>query len=236
MNNLSRDFSDRFDSLMNSYSQKVSFGDQSTVPSLDFDEYEKSLFLTQAQHDIVVGYYNGMNTRRESFEQTEEMRRYLANLICTARLHEENQVSCSGIEDYSVVFQLPEKCMFITYEAVKLASDNPCLNNKVLEVVPVAQDEYHDMKNNPFRGPEGRAFRLDTPEGLEIICKDSKISEYIVRYIKRPEPIILVNLPSDMNIEGKNVESICELDPSIHNEIIERAVLLALNSRVRTSK
>jgi hypothetical protein len=47
------------------------------------DEYEKSLFLTQAQEEIVINLYNGKNPYGDSFESTEELRRYLDELVKT---------------------------------------------------------------------------------------------------------------------------------------------------------
>lgn len=52
------------------------------------------------------------------------------------------------------------------------------------------------------------------------------IEKYTVRFIRKPKPIILENL-EDLTIEGKSEASNCELDSSIHQEILQRAVELA---------
>lgn len=67
------EFSNEFDVLLNSYSSG----------GVEFNEYEKSIFLTKAQEDLLVELYNGKNPFRESFEETEEIRRYLSNLVKT---------------------------------------------------------------------------------------------------------------------------------------------------------
>ncbi len=41
------------------------------------------LFLTNAQEEIVIDMYNGKNPFGDSFERTEEIRRYLSTLIKT---------------------------------------------------------------------------------------------------------------------------------------------------------
>ena len=55
--------------------------------------------------------------------------------------------------------------------------------------------------------------------------------EYVIRYVKRPRPIILADFSDsfgeDISIHGENTVSECELDPSIHEEILQRAVELA---------
>ena len=63
------EFSNEFDVLINSYSNQLQFGSISSP--LEFDEYEKSVFLTQAQEKIVVGIYNG-NLTGYSLDELEE--------------------------------------------------------------------------------------------------------------------------------------------------------------------
>lgn len=54
------------------------------------------------------------------------------------------------------------------------------------------------------------------------------INNYIIRYVRRPKPIILTDLFDDgLSIDGRDVKTNCELDPSIHQEILQRAVELA---------
>ena len=71
------EFSNEFDVLINSYSNQLQFGNISSP--LEFDEYEKSVFLTQAQEKIVLGIYNG-NLSGYSLEEIEEYRGYLTAL------------------------------------------------------------------------------------------------------------------------------------------------------------
>lgn len=53
------EFSNEFDTLLNSYSTIEAFG--KTPNTVELDEYEKSVFLTNAQEEIVIGMYNGKN-------------------------------------------------------------------------------------------------------------------------------------------------------------------------------
>ena len=63
-----QEFSDRFDVLLNSYATKAGFGSQDGVGDIRLNEHEKSVFLTQAQEDIVLSLYTGKNSYGESFE------------------------------------------------------------------------------------------------------------------------------------------------------------------------
>lgn len=224
------EFSNEFDLLASTYSTTKSFGIDSTL--LGFDEYEKSLFLTQAQENIVIALYNG-NLTGDSFEKTEELRRYLNNLIKTYST--SNEVSGDGLTENSQLFPIPEDTWFITYESALVTNEQS--GTKTLVVVPITQDEFHRIKDNPFKGANSRrALRLDAGESVVEIVSTYTISEYQMRYLSRPEPIILINLPEGLSINGETQQTECKLNPAIHRVILERAVSLALKSRANAGK
>lgn len=225
------EFSNEFDTLLNSYSNVEVFG--KTPNTVEVDEYEKSVFLTNAQEEIVIDLYNGKNPFRDSFEKTEEIRRYLSDLIRTYTTPTKEE-GYTGLSNKSVFFKLPEDLWFITYEAVNLKDDElGCMDGEGILVMPVTQDEYHRIKKNPFRGPnERRAVRLDLSEKVVEIVSKYNIDTYLVRYLARPRPIILSKLPDDLSINGVSDKTECELNPVIHRAILERAVKLAIRSKV----
>lgn len=221
------EFSNEFDLLASTYSTTKSFGIDSTL--LGFDEYEKSSFLTQAQESIVIALYNG-NFTGDSFEKTEELRRYLNNLIKTYST--SNEVSGDGLTENSQLFPIPEDTWFITYESALVTNEQS--GTKTLVVVPITQDKFHRIKDNPFKGANSRrALRLDAGESVVEIISTYTISEYQMRYLSRPEPIILINLPEGLSINGETQQTECKLNPAIHRVILERAVSLALKSRAK---
>ena len=231
-----KDFSNGFDTLVNSYRRFRSFDSQEPLDSIEFDEYEKSLFLTKAQEEIVIELYTGKNPYGDSFELTEELRRYLADLIEEATKtpitgSEGKPIGVAGSK--SQFFTLPEDLWFITYEAATLSStDDNCINGSTIEVVPITQDEYHRVKKNPFRGTtRRRALRLDLADGvIEVVC-DHPISSYYVRYLKKLAPIVLEALPNNLTVNGENGPKDCELHEALHHRILERAVLRGLQSK-----
>lgn len=225
------EFSNEFDTLLNSYSNVEPF--EKVPNTVEVDEYEKSVFLTNAQEEIVIDLYNGKNPFRDSFEKTEEIRRYLSDLIRTYTTSTKEE-GYTGLSNKSVFFKLPEDLWFITYEAVNLKDDElGCMDGEGILVMPVTQDEYHRIKKNPFRGPnERRAVRLDLSEKVVEIVSKYNIDTYLVRYLARPRPIILSKLPDDLSINGVSDKTECELNPVIHRAILERAVKLAIRSKV----
>lgn len=222
------EFSNGFDILINSYLSSEPFGFSQNP--LSFDEYEKSVFLTKAQEEIAEGLYTG-KALGDSFEDTEQLRRYLAHLVKTAIL--PCRVAPNRLSDKSVFAVLPDDVWFITYESVILDSGSPCINGKEIQVVPVTQDEYHRIKGNPFRKPNSRkALRLDVDESMVELISEESIRNYLVRYLSRPEPIILIDLPDELSINKVKTKTECKLNPGIHRMILEVAVTLAIRSRV----
>lgn len=215
------EFSNNFTVMLNSYHAQANFGEQSSVEEIVLDEYEKSFFLTKAQEEVVLEYY------RDSFETTEEIRRQLDALVKTKIYTDSDKIEGIGVSDNSVFFQLPEDLAFITLEQVTCSE---CI--KRVNVLPVKQDEYNKIKNNPFRGvTKYKALRLDSGNNIvEIIAKEA-VKQYIIRYVSKLEPIILETLPGDLTIGGMSDVNECKLNPMLHKTILDRAVVLALQSK-----
>ena len=225
------EFSNEFDTLLNSYSTIEAFG--KTPSTIELDEYEKSVFLTNAQEEIVIGMYNSKNPFGDSFERTEEIRRYLSDLIKTYTTTDK-KVGYTGLSKSSVFFELPDDLWFITYESVNLKDDGlGCMSGEDISVIPITQDKYHRIRKNPFRGTnERRALRLDLSDKVVEIVSKYNVESYLVRYLSRPAPIILTDLTDSLSINGTSIKTKCELNPVIHRAILERAVKLAIMSRV----
>ena len=219
------EFSNEFDALIQAYSEDFEFGKHN---SLVIDEYEKSIFLTKAQEEIIIELYTGRGSIQTSFEESEELRRYLSSIV-----KEKVLTSTSGdsIYDTSTIYPRDNEVLFIIYEKAEIGT-------KRVKVYPVKHDDLDKIMNNPFRGPsDSRVLRLDYDNKIELISKSGTVSKYCIRYIKRPTPIILEGVSNtDLTLDNDNTEHTSELDPSLHRKIVERAVLLALQSLNMTSK
>jgi hypothetical protein len=235
-----KEMSDAFDSMLNSYANTASFGEESSKLDITLDEYEKSLYLTQAQEGLIREYYSGRGIS-DAFEETEETRRALAELV----IHEEITVSdadaSSVLTKHSYVFDLPSDLWYIVYEGavLDLAGSDACEEalNGIGEgavIIPARYDELHYLLNNPFRGPKGnRVLRLDkSGNQVELISISHPVAKYVIRYITQPSPIILVNLPETLNIRGENTATECQLPTQLHQVILERAVANAVRSKL----
>lgn len=221
-----KEFSDEFSTLLNSFG---------VLPNIALDEYEKSVFLTNAQEQLIIDIYSGRNAiYGKSFEQTEEIRRYLSNLVETYETSAKLTNEVELLKDITL-FSIPDTAWFITYEMAILRDERlGCLNGIEASVVPVPQDDLYRVKDNPFRGPsKDRVLRLDIKGNMVELLSTYNIDKYIIRYISQPSPIILTDLPIELSIQGISRISECKLNPAIHRAILERAVQLAIISKTQ---
>lgn len=226
-----KEFSDAFDVLLNSYSTQMNL-----IDSMAINEYEKSLFLTQAQEQLIIELYTGRSDKGASFEMTEELRLSLKGLIKTATLSKSDS-DFKGISKYSKFFILPPDVLFITYEVATLEDESAgCKNGLEISVIPVTQDEFHRVMNNPFRRASNRkALRLDNSLDVAEIVSKYNIKDYTIRYLSKPTPIILADF-DEVTIDKESKITECKLDSLMHRYILERAVALALASKGIQSK
>lgn len=223
-----QEFSNSFDTLLQPYIAKESFSEQN---NLAFDEYEKSIFLTKAQEQIVLELYREL-------EQSEEVRKYLSNLIKTDNYvpigEQDETLINNSFKSYKV--EISNDILFMIYEQCTLSDENNCINNKIVSVVPTIHDDLDKVLKNPFKSPNSRkVIRLDFDNKIELISKYN-ISNYKVRYLKKPNPIILVALEDNLSINnGDTKVSNGETNPILHERIVQRAVQLAVQSKVKSN-
>ena len=223
-----QEFSNSFDTLLQPYIAKESFSEQN---NLAFDEYEKSIFLTKAQEQIVLELY-------QELEQSEEVRKYLSNLIKTDNYvpvgEQDETLINNNFKSYKV--EVSNDILFMIYEQCTLSDENNCINNKIVSVVPTIHDDLDKVLKNPFKSPNNRkVIRLDFDNKIELISKYS-ISNYKVRYLKKPNPIILIALEDNLSINnGDTKVSNGETNPILHERIVQRAVQLAVQSKVKSN-
>lgn len=226
------EFSNEFDTLIDSYKRFKKFDDQEILDSLEFNEYEKSIFLTKAQEKLVISFYNGKNPMEDSFEKTEEIRRYLNNLIKTSIITKKENLKGIQISNTSYFFKLPDDLWFVTYESVKFNTEENCLDAKDIVVQPITQNDYYRISRNPFRQSNARkVLRLDIGDNIVELISRYEINSYYIRYLIKPSPIILVNLTNE-SIDNIKTKTECKLNTAIHRLILEEAVRMAITSKV----
>lgn len=214
------EFSNGFDVLYNNIMSNAAPG---------INEYEKSVLLTKAQDEILKNYFNPQgNKYQEGFDGSAKRQIDFSGLISVADCTSQ---SGAGFDLRAKIYRMPEDVFLIINETLTT-------NTGVKQVVPISFDEYSRLMSRPYKEPlKYQAWRLVT-EGsgnenviVEVIPHSGEtVSKYTVRYVRRPKPIVLVDLASeygDVSINGVSTISECELNPLIHEEILQRAVELA---------
>lgn len=215
------EFSNGFDVLYNNIMSNAAPG---------INEYEKSVLLTKAQDEVLKNYFNPKgNKYQEGFDGSAKRQIDFSGLISVKEGTLLN--GQAGFDPRAKIYRMPEDVFLIINEA--LTTDTG-----VKQVVPISFDEYSRLMSKPYKEPlKYQAWRLITESSgsddiiVELIPHSGEtVSKYTIKYVRRPKPIILVDLASeygDVSINGVSTISECELNPLIHEEILQRAVEMA---------
>lgn len=194
----------------------ILFNNISSDQAPGLTEYEKSVFLTQAQEAIILDLYKG--TLGDSFETTEEVTRYLSSLVTTYTVSKLSSLEAL-LNTKETKINLPEDLMFITYQSANI-------NGRDVLVTPTTQDSLFNILNNPFKGPNKNRIISVSEEGKILLYSKDDISKYYLKYLKHPYPIILNN--SEFSVRGKqDSKEITWLPEILHIQILLRAVQIA---------
>lgn len=247
-----KEFSDRFDALLNSYKTSVPYGYEQGTFDFTLNEYEKSLYLTQAQEQLVENYFKQSAEIDSTFEGSEYARKSIEALVKDLELSATSDIQTQHIVKDSQFFEIPDEAdlWFVIYEAVRYSTESSD-SNSIKEcdktmisnlgygytlVVPITHDDFYRTYHNPFRGvTTKRALRLNAGDKLYEVVSKFPIDTYYIRYVSKPEPIILEDLPDGITVNGVNTEQTCKLDDSLHYTILSMAVQLAISYHGLTS-
>lgn len=226
-----QEFSNMFDTLLNSYNTEAMFGEAVSKADIVLDEYEKSVLLTQAQDFIVKSYFDRtLNYQGQGFDDSTRRQVDFSTLIKVSTVTKAE--GGTPFDSRGKLYTMPERVLLILNEKVTI-------NGKDYVVVPINYKEYDRQMSKAFTQPlKKQCWRLfqsnsDTDFLAEIIpYKGSEITKYTVRYIERPTPIVLADISADgLDIDGVSAVTECTLNPILHMDILNKAVELAITAR-----
>ena len=241
------EFSNQFDTLLNSYASQALFGEQAAKSEIVLDEYEKSVILTNAQDIVVKSFFDRKkNSTNDGFDDTTERQIDFSSLIVSRVLQKSSDQS-SIFDDRGIIYDMPLRgnsnntdVLFILNEKLVTKADGITKN---YVVVPINYKEYDREMSKPYAQPlKKQAWRLFQNPATGFDFKSELIPrwnleanetdlEYKIRYIRRPTPIVLIDLPDGLSVDGISEANDCELNPILHPEILQKAVELAAASR-----
>lgn len=151
----------------------------------------------------------------EMFDSSEDVRKILAVLV---KQFSTTTFTTTGAHVNGKFVTLPSDVYNVVSE----------LANGTIHVKPMSHDEYVVNIVCPFKKPSATLFwRLDRIDAQEIITDGTVLTSYKCDYIR---------MPTDINIDA---DIDCELPASMHEEIIDAAIEIALsiiNRQLQTKK
>lgn len=221
------EFSDQFDVLYNNITSNQAPG---------LNEYEKSIFLTKAQNELVKDYFNPKgNKYQEGFDGSLKRMMDFSSLIEVKVLSKNTYPSTVNLDSRGIIYDYPSDVFIPINETI-------VLGNKQLQVLPISYMEYIRLMSKPYKRPlKNQCWKLVVKShsalknvSVEIILPvDSEITTYTLRYVKTLSPIILSDLTSEgVTIEGISKVTNCALPKEAHEEILQRAIELAKNAYI----
>jgi len=228
------EFSLEFDVLYNNITSNLSPG---------LSEYEKSVFLTRAQEQIVKNHFGiKSNSKQEGLNNSIKRDTDFSTLFKTVSITSgitEIPNPTNTLNTRVRRFTIKEDYLFIINEfceIVKRDSAGNVLDTQLTTVVPLHYSEFARLNSGPYKEPNlHETWRIisdvvtvnESTFDLYIRYNWTLIN-YIIRYIKKPNPIILEELSTqNLTIDGEHAVSSCELNPILHQEVLDRAVELA---------
>lgn len=260
-----KEMSDALDSMLNSFATKAIFGEEASKQEIVLDEYEKSLYLTQAQDIVLKSYFQPVtNSEGTGFDESEKRQIDFSSLITIKTL---SQVSGTPFDERGILFAMPKRQIpdgeggmqdvdgttdvlyILNEQLLTKVGEAPAEGEpdkrmkKTYVVVPINYKEYDREMSKPYAQPlKKQAWRLFQNAGTgfdyltelipiwDLAAKET-ITGYKMRYVRRPNPIVLTDMPDGLSIEGFDKENPCELNPILHPEIVQKAVDIIIVSR-----
>lgn len=185
---------------------------------LDIRTLDIEFYLNEGLRRFVEDWYS-------LYETNEGARKRLTTLVVG------NSPVSAGPGHYSngTLYTLPNDCRYVVQEKADLNVVN-CHNQVVVKdnvpVKPVKLDYYNRHIDNAFKKPyTNLVWRLDIGNKQHELIKGTdttSIAGYKIVYIKNPAEITLLT--------GTPETTSCEISPEFHEELIDKAVGVALET------
>lgn len=233
----------------------VLFNNACSNKAPNMNTYEVSVVLTKAQDELVRTYFFTSGEGLKGFDGNQKRQIDFSKLLKEGSGTLDTDATGGVYDPRAFKFWLPPDVLFLVNESLYFKDNNEKVQSMV-QVIPLAYDEYTRLMNKPYKEPlKNQAWRLlvqnSTPTGeatpsatADIIIRSTDFDDYLlsdrsnaedllqyaIRYVRIPKPIIIENLSTysdSLKIHGEVTASDCELDETVHEEIVQRAVELA---------
>ena len=222
------EWEERFDVLYNNITSNQAPG---------LNTYEKCVLLTKGQDEVLKNHFSPSsqgNTLKEGYDDSPKRQLDFSMLTTSSTVEEVSSPAMFDTRSNSRSVTLPSGIMMIVNEIAQVTRKDKTVD---LVVVPLRFDEYNRLMSKPYARPLVRqAWRLINSDSANkadiVIGPEDTLERYIVRYIRKPKPVIIGDLDG-LTLDGYEYGTGigqtqgCELDPILYEEILQRAVELA---------
>lgn len=202
------------------------------------NDYEASRILTKAGEELVKNYFMpGGNKYVVGFDGSARRQEQFESFIYTKALAATQELGGEGIQS-ELPPDLNANAQSYVLDFDYLALINVVLvsqdKTKIRQVVMLDYKEYQRRMSRVYKYPyKNQAWGLLAKNTLVVFLNgEDKDIEWTcaARYVKIPDPIILVDLSTleqGLTINGKHEPSLGDYPASMHEEIVQRAVEIA---------
>lgn len=153
-----QEFSNEFEVLYNNIMSNQAPG---------LDEYEKSVFLTKAQEELVRDYFNSRNVKNaQGFDDSQKRQYDFSTLLSNAELHDcadsIKAFAASKLIAFNTAFDKRSR-MYLAPSDLFLAINESIVDSakRRYSVLPISYDEYNRLMSKPYGFPLKRqAWRI----------------------------------------------------------------------------
>lgn len=230
----------------------IQYDNISTNSAPGLDLYEKSVYLTRAQLELVKSHFNPLgNKYKKGFENSSKRKVDLEELVKNYNSEDKYLNHNNSISDNSQFFTIPKNVFLIIQEQVvsydtKLCGNSSFANSNIdnnkpiwfdwknLDIKPISHDQYNELKSNPFQKPDEKiVWRINynyaeptaTFKHIELISPYS-LNVYRLRYVEFPKPIILTDLnKGDFIGQNLSIDGETNENTCLLNQEIHREII-----------
>lgn len=203
------------------------------------DEYEKSIFLTLAQEDLIKSLYANPGSSDNKELNREVNKTLIKSINLTPTIITSNIFNYSDIPYIYSIATIEDK-WFTLYETATINDDSApaYLKTKNITVRPESFDELSKDINNPFKSPNKRYVLrcvLNNSTYQNILLSQYKLNNYNNVYLKKPYPIILFDVTQSLynscSIDGKTIPfdtttvNFSQKNPFEVSEVLQRLII-----------
>lgn len=223
------EFSNQFDLLYNNITSNQAPG---------LNEYEKSVFLTKAQDEIVKNYFEASsqgNTVKKGFDDTILRQMDFSDLM-SGKEYQDGIIGESVIDPRAIVYDIPkdDNVYIVVNESLHLMDDNGTVKG-VRQIVPLSYLEYSRLMLKPFKQPiKNQAWRLITSGRRGELDAFHDIPDNGSTPIKTRVEIITTN--ADLNrYTGNIVLDLPEINKDLENVDIQKDIVINVKEPIITN-